>query len=355
MKFTIVFHITFLLLSILTICEDSKSIEKNASIELAPKITIQIPKSITLSTHQPLLTRDVLEFREAPSSPLWKGQDSDWLNCTVLPLRKEESTSSFTSFEFLQILKTSFSNCNIDDSQWVLILPQWIQIRYVPYLTITNIGVKNLILTEMKRKCNDCEFEIISLKIPNFAENIDRFDRESNQGKKLTAPMSYHLDFSNVKTAGSLLVPIKIISETKTENSNSYWISGFVKAYKKVPISQRKLLAGQILENDDFSFKQKDITYLKDKIPTSDELLSHKLSRNIEFGSPIYYSDLKKEFAAQKGQVIQIISATESIEIRSNAIASESGFIGDRIKLKVIESNKELMGQIIEKGVVKIE
>jgi flagella basal body P-ring formation protein FlgA len=66
-------------------------------------------------------------------------------------------------------------------------------------------------------------------------------------------------------------------------------------------------------------------------------------------------SDLKREPAAHRGQVVRALVGDQDFEISINASAEENGFIGDLIKVKNLETQKMMSGIVIDKGVVKVQ
>jgi flagella basal body P-ring formation protein FlgA len=65
--------------------------------------------------------------------------------------------------------------------------------------------------------------------------------------------------------------------------------------------------------------------------------------------------DLKREPAAQKGQMVQALIGTEEYEISASMLAEENGFVGDTVKVKNTETKKILSAVVVAKGLVKIQ
>ncbi len=98
-----------------------------------------------------------------------------------------------------------------------------------------------------------------------------------------------------------------------------------------------------------------DITYAKDGLPKPEEIDGQLAARMLQLNQPIFKSDFKRELAINRGQIIRAVSGNESFEITSQAVAEEQGYVGDVIKIKNSESQKTLSGQIVERGVVKVQ
>jgi flagella basal body P-ring formation protein FlgA len=120
-------------------------------------------------------------------------------------------------------------------------------------------------------------------------------------------------------------------------------------------VTTRQLNPGEKITSRDFRMEEVDVTFAKDGVPKSSEVEGQLASRILSVNQPIFKSDYKKELAVTRGQLIRAISGNETFEVTSQAIAEEQGYVGDLIRIKNSESQKMLSGQIVEKGVVKVQ
>lgn len=98
-----------------------------------------------------------------------------------------------------------------------------------------------------------------------------------------------------------------------------------------------------------------DVTFAKDGSLRMEDIQGQMAARSLPVGSTVWASDLKREPAAKKGQIVKALLGDDSFEISVNMMAEDSGFVGDLIKVKNLETQKVLSGLVTEKGVVKLQ
>lgn len=199
--------------------------------------------------------------------------------------------------------------------------------------------VKKKIMDKFYSLCNDCVVQLTSLKIPKLVVEND-------------VDFKWNLDVSNLTLARSFSLPINV---HYVDTHKNYWVSGDIKLIKKMPTATRNLSMGQRVQPDDIIYKEIDVISKMDWINADAEVIGQVLDRPVSIGLPIYKSDLKREPAIQRGQIIKVITGTEQMEISSQAQSEAAGFVGDIIKLKSMDGVKLMSGRVVEKGVVRIE
>ena len=63
----------------------------------------------------------------------------------------------------------------------------------------------------------------------------------------------------------------------------------------------------------------------------------------------------KAEVQAKRGQIVKGTLGDDDFQISLNVEAQDSGYIGDVIKVKNLETQKLLSAVIVDKGVVKVQ
>ncbi|MFP5520151.1 MAG: flagellar basal body P-ring formation chaperone FlgA [Bdellovibrionia bacterium] len=159
----------------------------------------------------------------------------------------------------------------------------------------------------------------------------------------------YFVDWSQVQ-AGSFILPFK---ELNTYNPK--YASGQVRIKKQVPVAQRRLAMSERIQPNDFKMQWVDVTFSKESIASEQEIIGQPVSRSLNPGQPIWYSTLKREPAAKRGQILRATVGSESFEINLNVQAEEQGFIGDTIRVKALETQKEMSAVITGQDTVRIQ
>lgn len=180
-------------------------------------------------------------------------------------------------------------------------------------------------------QCAECIYDILVTQIPSnpkfdfvFSESLFRTQK------------------------GSFLVPLK--SDTSTTLG---WFSGTWKTYRKVPVLNKWLPQNSRITSDDVKEELKEITFMSDKLISSEELIGRMTNRALNAGALITRDLLVTEKAVKKGETVKVLVSEGSIEIVLSGIAETEGQIGDQIKIKA--QNKMLTGKIKEKGQVVVE
>ncbi|MNT63290.1 flagellar basal body P-ring biosynthesis protein FlgA [compost metagenome] len=139
------------------------------------------------------------------------------------------------------------------------------------------------------------------------------------------------------------------------DERNVKWITGNIRVAKLTPVANRLISQGERLQSSDLRLEMIDVSFAKDAGIRMEDVQGKIAVRSIPVGSPVWVSDLKREPAALRGQMIRGLLGDESFEITVNIQAEESGFIGDTIKCKNLDTKKIVSGVVLEKGLVKIQ
>jgi flagella basal body P-ring formation protein FlgA len=122
-----------------------------------------------------------------------------------------------------------------------------------------------------------------------------------------------------------------------------------------VPVAKKLIRFGERLQAEDLEMIETDVTFVKEETPEMNAIVGMIANRSLTPRMPIILSDLKREPAARKGQVVKALVGDQTFEVSINASAEENGFIGDVIKIKNSETQKVMSAIVIEKGVVKVQ
>ena len=204
---------------------------------------------------------------------------------------------------------------------------------------ISRFDLNKALKFEALKQCPDCELKIRDVRIPELKD----------LGGDL---LSWSIDASQTKLLGSFLVPIRVQTGSGEKN---FFASGTIDAFKQGYVTRKAIPAGERLTESDLEMKIVNVTYLKGSLLQAQDLKGQLLAKYVVAGQPLLSGDIKKEPAAVRGQLMKVIAGDETLEINTQAIAEEPGFVGDLIKLKNTETQKLISGKIIDKGLVKLQ
>src|SRR6185312_11684951 len=98
------------------------------------------------------------------------------------------------------------------------------------------------------------------------------------------------------------------------------------------------------------TWEYRDTSFAYDGIPQNDELSGKRLKQSLRAGDILWGSQLERERAVRRGDLVQLRSAEGSWEVSMSVVAQQDGFVGDVISLKNPRSNTMLMGQVTAPG-----
>lgn len=197
---------------------------------------------------------------------------------------------------------------------------------------ISRQEVERKIHNTLKARCNACEYKI------------------SIQSTPVPSEKNWELDFTQFSPKGGFLLPLRDGNQAQLK-----WISGTIRVSQLTPVTTRLILQGERVQPADIHMALTDVTFARDGVLRLEDIQGQMVARSLPVGSPIWKTDLQREPAAKRGQIVKALLGAESFEISVNMQAEENGFLGDLIKVKNLDTKKILSGLIVEKGVVKLQ
>ncbi len=212
-------------------------------------------------------------------------------------------------------------------------------------VTIENRGfilsedaVRDDLIEKWKSSCVDCELSVLRLGLPMLPKELEN--------------RAWSIEADSQVPKGHFTVKLFVKRENGSEAL--FWINGKVEVRKLVPVLTRSLLSGQRLENEDFKWEWRDITMAQDGFPNENSIVGQKLRLSTQAGQILYFQNLAREKAIQRGEVVHAIVGEGSWQVSLEAVTESDGYIGDMINLKNRQSNKLLSGEVVGRGEVKI-
>ncbi|OQW50374.1 MAG: hypothetical protein A4S09_00855 [Proteobacteria bacterium SG_bin7] len=290
---------------------------------------IHLRKFSKIETTGAVLLRDVAEITDLDDNA---NTEVGKIEITEIP---GNATRNLTGFQISKILRRYLPGIEEKLGQKItVVVPPVVRIQNKIF-RLDSEAVTLKIEGEFKKICNECEYRLSNLVIPDI-HNIH-------------SGANWSLEYQGVKLPrGNFSIPLRV--ENKT-----IWISGSVKVMKKVPVAIRNLNIGERISEVDFKYELKDITQASDGFPESTKLIGRQISRGVSANDSISYSNLAKEVAVRFGQPVKIVNKNEWLEITMNGIAQEKGDVGDRIKV-LNPSTKTILSAVIEApSIVRIQ
>jgi len=153
--------------------------------------------------------------------------------------------------------------------------------------------------------------------------------------------------------SGTFLVRVKISSDG--ELVADWLVPLQAQLWQDVWVANTRLERGQPLDRSLLA-SQKFDTLRERQPPISAQVdpSSLELTNSITAGRPLTRHDVSIRPIIRKGQIVEVSAQQGLLSITMKALALENGAVGDLIKLRNLESRREINGQIINENKVRI-
>lgn len=290
---------------------------------------IQVLKFVKIETQGSIFLGDVAKYKDIDPEVI------SMLNKIEIASFAGNGHKIITGFQISKILRKAIPPFEEHLQKKILVkVPAIVKIE-AQVFKIDPTTVALMIESEFKKICIDCTYQLSNIQIPQL--------------NGVSKNSKWNLEYQGLKLPrGAFSIPLRISEKT-------YWVSGTVKIFKKVPVAARNLSIGERLSEGDFNFEIKDVTMIQDTTPTVEKLFGRQLSRGLLANEIIIHSALAKELAVKYGQSVKVLTDSDWVQITMHGVAQERGEIGDRIRV-MNPTTKTMITAVIEApGVVRVE
>ena len=184
----------------------------------------------------------------------------------------------------------------------------------------------------LKVKCSDCDHKIKLTHFPKGQEKIDR------------------LDFTQLPGSGPFM-----ISTIDSEGKKSGWITGQIQTLREIVKSTRFIQSGERLREEDLTLEKTDISFNKDYFTEKKAIVGKKVSKPMAIKSAISSQDIERSYDIKQGEVVRAKAGSSGFEVTIQAIALDSGSVGEQIRIRSQNYQKLLSARVLETGLVEIQ
>jgi len=202
----------------------------------------------------------------------------------------------------------------------------------------------------------------------SITESITQFvNSQYTKGYKIklkTQKLDPHLRLTHCSTALEIFYPVgsrKLGATTlgvrcTGDDPWKIYVPTQIHVYGPVVVSKRALPRGTILHTDDVELAKRELS----QATSGHYVLVHELKgmilrRSLAKGSIIPPKALKQRHMVKRGDIITILAESENVLIRVKGKALMDGYRGQSIRIKNTRSTRELQGEVIDSGVVKVK
>lgn len=193
------------------------------------------------------------------------------------------------------------------------------------------------IIYRLRQDCSECRFRVREVVLP--PREVTRSLRTWSLGR-----------FPEIR--GSFQIPL-LLTYRDGRNRN-VWISGNVERLKYVPTTKRQIAMGERIQTGDIEWAWRDVSFSQDTAPSAEQLAHSRMKQTMASGKTIWQNSISPEPAVQVGESVRVSLGNDLWEVSTQAIARQSGVIGDEVNVSSGRPEKILRGTIIDKGKVKL-
>ncbi|MBT4761843.1 MAG: flagellar basal body P-ring formation protein FlgA [Bdellovibrionaceae bacterium] len=201
---------------------------------------------------------------------------------------------------------------------------------------LTGPSVSKQFVKKWQNDCVPCKIEITNLVLPDVTQLV-----------------SWKIGDLKSLPRGSFNLPILVT--TLNHKSRSFWVSGKVKVRKVVPVLLRQISFGQRLQPYDVKMKEMDVTYLSKNNLSLEDVLGKKLTRSHRANEVLERNNIYRERALKRGEIVRVKVGSSMWEISIDAQAEQSGYIGELVKMKNLQSGKMFSARVLGNGEAIVE
>ena len=237
------------------------------------------------------------------------------------------------------------------------LMDEGIDLNEVTYGSTTSslISVESMTITgeELLKKAK--EYLLSKLSRPE-SEIIIESDRPPKDKLLPANEGNVHVEVSQIdanKDRGNVQLIVRIFINDKQYLKVPVFFN--IRVYEDIVTSNRKIDRNDILSMDNLMIRRMETTKLSGlTFDIVENLVGKRALRPILPNTPITAEIVDNPPAIKKGDFIKVFVQTGNLHVIAKGIAKEDGYFGKIIRVKNIDSNKELYGKVEDSTSVKI-
>lgn len=128
-----------------------------------------------------------------------------------------------------------------------------------------------------------------------------------------------------------------------------------LEALAEVLVATSNLRRGDTLNATNLVLQQLDISRLKQPIFVAEEVYGKQLKQALRLGQPLSLKQVDFPPLIKRGERVEIRLQRGGMILTAAGEARQDGFAGETIKVKNIESQREILAQVFAAGLVRVE
>ena len=182
------------------------------------------------------------------------------------------------------------------------------------------------------------DIEFRSLRLSAEPDDYDRLEIES---------------MTRAEPRGLLTIRVSLFKDNQPIKDGQ--VSVRIIHYKDVIVAADRIKHNQSFDDALYIIERRDVTSLTNMPATSlDELIGCRAKRNVSIGQILTLTMIEKIPAIISGQGVEIVYRSAGFEVSARGLAIQSGYNGEKIKVKNLQSKKIIMATIQDSETVLV-
>ncbi|HUW34843.1 MAG TPA: flagellar basal body P-ring formation chaperone FlgA [Planctomycetota bacterium] len=129
-----------------------------------------------------------------------------------------------------------------------------------------------------------------------------------------------------------------------------------VRAFQNIVVARRNISQGEPFTDENVIERRLDVTAMSpgNLVPDKSALAGKKAARSIRTGIPIARQMVVIPPVIKRGSIVQIIYQTPFLSLSASGVAQEDGVPGKMIRLRNVDSGREVIGEVLPSGQVRV-
>lgn len=128
-----------------------------------------------------------------------------------------------------------------------------------------------------------------------------------------------------------------------------------LEALAEVMVATNNLRRGDTLDETNLVLQKQDITKLKQPIFAAEDVYGKQLKQSLRLGQPLALKQVDFPPMIKRGERVEIRVQRGALILTTAGEARQDGFEGDSIRVKNIETHREIICQVLSPGLVHVE
>lgn len=155
---------------------------------------------------------------------------------------------------------------------------------------------------------------------------------------------------TTLSVAGTIRTAGHSVLEVSDQYGNALQVRAVINHMVEAYVPVRNITRGEVLREGDFRRQLFPATQARNAMDIGEtDFASHIVStRNLQEGQIVRTTDLRREYAVQRGDIVEVIYRHDRLTLSMAAVATERAYLGDVVRLKNPSSGRILTARLLQ-------